>query len=379
MTHRVGNPIVLATGGTGGHVFPAQALAAELQQRGHEVAVVTDDRGGAFEGTATTYRIRASRVGKSPAAVAATMRDLAIGVVSAFRILRRLRPGAVVGFGGYASVPTLLAARILGIPRLLHEQNAILGRANRFLARHADRIAISFAEVEAVQPVLRGKLVRTGNPVRATIAALSRTAYEPPVGGGPVSLLILGGSQGARVFSDVVPEALAALPTPLRDRLHVTQQCRAEDLERVRGRYAQIGIAAELSNFFADIPQRLATAHLVITRAGASSVAELMAAGRPAILVPYPSAMDDHQTANARAVDSAGAAWLMPQGAFSPEAVAARIEAFLNLPKTLEEAAARAVSMFQPDAAARLADLVEQTMREDKAPARNSRAHGAIA
>ena len=373
------HPIVLATGGTGGHVFPAQALAAELQRRGRVVAVITDARGAAFEGAVATHRIRAATLARSPMALAAAGRDITLGLVQSWRLLGRFKPSAVVGFGGYASVPTLLAARLRNVPRILHEQNAVLGRANRLLAPYVDRIAVSFAEVQAVQPRDRSKLVRTGNPVRPGIATLAGSPYAAPAPGGPVNLLVLGGSQGARVFSDVVPEALAALPAHVRGRLRVTQQCRPEDLDRVRAGYAEAGITAELSTFFADVPERLLAAHLVIARAGASSVAELTAAGRPAILVPDPCATDDHQTANARSVDAAGAAWLMPQNAFSPQALAARLECFLSLPTTLENAAGRAAALFQADAASRLADLVEQTIRPEEAPARATRIRGAVA
>lgn len=379
MTLRVSPSVVLAAGGTGGHVFPAQALAAELQRRDRAVAVITDARGAEFEGNITTYRIRAPRLSSSLAGIAAAVGNAGVGLMQAWRILHRLKPGIVVGFGGYASVPTMLAARLLALPCILHEQNAVLGRANRLLARYADRIAVSFGEVDAIQARDLDKLVRTGNPVRPAIAALAQRPYAPPSAGGPINILVLGGSQGARIFSEVIPEALLALPANLRSRIHITQQCRPEDLEGVRGRYAGTEIHAELSPFFADMPERLADAHLVIARAGASTVAELIAAGRPAILVPYPFAMDDHQTANARSVDAAAAAWLMPQGAFSPQALAARIEAFLLLPKTLEAAAEHAASLFQSDAAARLADLVEDIMRGGTAPARASTVRGAVA
>ena len=372
------NPVVLATGGTGGHVFPAQALAAELQRRGHAVAVLTDARGATFEAGVDTHRIRAATITRSVPGLAKGARDILLGTAQAWRLLRRLRPAAVVGFGGYSSVPTVLAASWLRVPTLLHEQNAVLGRANRFLAARVDRIATSFPEVQGVRTSDRGKLVRTGNPVRPAIATSGRP-YAAPGSDQGVELLVLGGSQGARIFSDTIPDALAALPAHLRSRLHIVQQCRPEDLDRVRARYAEIGLAADLASFFADVPQRLAAAHLVIARSGASSVAEFLAAGRPALLVPYPFAMDDHQTANARAIDAAGGAWLMPQEAFSAQSLAARIESFLALPATLETAAAKASALAQPDAAARLADLVEDTIRSAEAPARAARIRSAAA
>ena len=356
-------PVVLAAGGTGGHVFPAQALAAELRRRGRPVAVVTDSRGAAFDAEAATHRVRAASPSRSLPGMTAAACDLGIGTVQAWTLLRRLKPAAVVGFGGYPSVPPLLAASWLRLPTLLHEQNAVLGRANRLLAPRVDRIATSFAEIEAVRPEDRRKLACTGNPVRPAIAALAGAPYRSPDPEGTLDLLVLGGSQGARVFSEVIPEAVAALPERQRARLRIAQQCRPEDLEAARARYAAIGVAAELSAFFPDVPERLAAAQLVIARAGASTVVELTAVGRPAILVPYPHAMDDHQTANARAVDAAGGAWLMPQGAFSPAALAARLEAFLTLPATLGKAAAAAARLGRPDAAARLADLVESALR----------------
>lgn len=361
-------PVVLAAGGTGGHVFPAQALAAEMQRRGHAVAVVTDSRGAAFEGGVHTYRIRAASPTGSPAGLALAARDLGLGSVQAVRLLRRLRPAAVVGFGGYASVPTLLAAYWLRLPSLLHEQNAVLGRANRLLAPRVDRIAVCFTDVEAVRPADVPKLVRIGNPLRPAIAAVAGARYQAPDTRGQLALLVLGGSQGARVFSDVVPEAVAALPPALRARLRIAQQCRPEDLASVRTRYAELGVEAELSSFFEDVPQRLVAAQLVIARAGASTVAELTAVGRPAILVPYPFAMDDHQTANARAVDAADGAWLMPQTAFTAAALAARLESLLTLPAALERAATAAARLGLPDAAARLADLVEDRLRRPAAP-----------
>ena len=370
--------IALAAGGTGGHVFPAQALAAELQRRGHLVAVITDARGASFGEDVATYTIPAARLERSVRGIAAAVREMMTGTTAALRLLRRLRPVAVVGFGGYASVPPVLAARLLGIPRVLHEQNAVLGRANRFLANQVDRIAVSFAEVAAVRQRNRRKLVRTGNPVRPAIAR-ARTPYSPPGPDGRVNLLVLGGSQGARVFSDVIPEALALLPPALRQRICVVQQCRSEDVDRVREAYAASAVSAELSSFFSDIPERLAASHLVLTRAGASSVAELAAAGRPGIFVPYPFATDDHQTANARALDAAGAGWLIPQRAFSPETVSARIESLIATPKLLDQAAANAAGLFQADAAARLSDLVEDVARGDAQAVAGSRIRGAVA
>ena len=350
-------PIVLATGGTGGHVFPAQALAQELSARGHRVVLVTDARGGAFDEASEVYRIRAATPGRTAGAMLKAGRDIALGTIAAWRLLRRLKPSAVVGFGGYASVPTMLAAGWLRLPTLIHEQNAVLGRANRLLARRVRRIATAFDSMSAVPAGAVARLARTGNPVRPAVAALRGISYGAPAADGEFRLLITGGSQGARVFSEVVPQAIAALPAQMRKRLRIVQQCRPEDLDAVREAYADCEADAELAAFFADIPERLAWAHLVIARAGASTVAELTTAGRPAILVPYPFAMDDHQTANARAVS--GAAWVMTQRELTVSTLTDRLAAILTDPAQLGAAAAASANLGGPDAARLLADLVE--------------------
>lgn len=355
--------IALATGGTGGHVFPAQALSAELTSRGHPVSIVTDRRGANFPGGLDVHRIRAGSLGRSAGAVAKGLMENALGLGQSIRLLRRLRPGVVVGFGGYPSLPPMIGARLLGIPTVLHEQNAVLGRANRILARRVTRIATSFEEVAGIAPADRGKMCRTGNPVRAAAAALAGAPFITPEPEGRLEIVVLGGSQGARIFSEIVPEAVALLPGPYRDRLHIAQQCRPEDLEQVRAAYAALGVSVDLAPFFRDVPQRLARAHLVIARSGASTIAEITAIGRPAILVPYPFAMDDHQAANATAVDEAGAAWLMPQRGFCASALAARLESILTLPRILEEVAAASYAFGQPHAASLLADLVEETLQ----------------
>lgn len=353
--------IVLAAGGTGGHMFPAEALARELLGRGLGVALVTDRRGQAFgdrvPGVAI-YRIRAGRFGAGLVTNIIGIAELALGRIAAGRLLRNLAPAAAVGFGGYPSVPTMLAAVGLGIPSLLHEQNAILGRANRLLAARVNRIATSFATVGGLRPADRSRLVETGNPVRPAIAALRGTPYPALTGDGPIDILVLGGSQGARVLSDIVPAALALLPPALRARLRLVQQARAEDIDAVRRAYAEHGIAAELATFFDDVPARLARAHLVISRSGASTVAELTVIGRPALLVPYLYAADDHQTANAQALAAAGAAWIMPQLGFTHTALAERLVALLDAPASLARAARATEALGRPDAAARLADLV---------------------
>jgi len=356
---------LLAAGGTGGHVFPAEALAAELINRGWRLGLVTDKRGqtyGGTLGTLETFRISAGGIaGRGLLARARAVLELGFGVLQARAILKRERPAVVVGFGGYASVPTMVAAASLGIPTIIHEQNGVLGRANRLLASKARAIAISYPQITHVAESCKAKLRHTGMPVRSAVQALGDQPYPALDETGPIHLVVLGGSQGARVLSEVVPAALTGLPADLQARLHVSQQCRPEDLEQVRAVYAASPVAATLDSFFADIPQRLAAAHLVIARSGASTMAELTTLGRPAILVPYPHAIDDHQTANARALDEAGGGWLMPQTGFTVPALAARLQALFTQAETLARAAHCAKNSGRPDAAARLADLVAET------------------
>jgi len=362
--------IALAAGGTGGHVFPAEALAGVLLERGYRLALVTDRRGAAYGGTLgslETLRIAAGGIaGRGGLAKLRAIAEIGLGVLQARALLKRMRPAVMVGFGGYASVPGMVAAVLAGIPTVLHEQNAVLGRANRLLAGRVRRIATSFAEVSHVDARLTAKLVHTGMPVRAAIAALRDSPYPPLDGSGPIDLLVLGGSQGALVLSEVVPAALAALPEGLRRRIRVAQQCRPETLDSVARAYEGTGIACTLQSFFADVPERLAAAHLVIGRAGASTVAELTALGRPAILVPYPFATDDHQTANAHAIEDSGGAWLMRQEAFTAEALTARLESLLTQPATLTNTAICAARAGRADAAGRLADLVTGLIPAEK-------------
>ena len=355
--------IVLAAGGTGGHIFPAEALAGELLGRGLKVALVTDKRGHAFGDRlpgVDLHRIRAGRPGASLLSKLAAAIEIALGAVAARKLLRALAPDAAVGFGGYPSVPTMLAASRLGFPTLLHEQNARLGRANRWLAPRMKRIATSFAEVDGLDAAGRSRAVETGNPVRASVSAARAVPYAAPEYG-PIELLVIGGSQGAHILSVVVPAALALLPAPLRARIKLAQQARPEDIAAVRAAHATNGIKAETATFFSDMPARLARAHLVISRAGASSVAEICAVGRPAILVPYRFAADDHQTANAEALKQAGAAWVMTERDFTPAALAQRLENLFSQPALLEASASSAFRHGRPDAARRLADLVLET------------------
>ena len=340
---------VLAAGGTGGHMFPAEALARELRARGVAVVLVTDRRGGGFGGDLAeveTHHISAGGIagGRLTKRLGGLLR-LALGVFQARGLMRRLGPDAVIGFGAYAAAPTVLAGSHLGRRVILHEQNAVMGRANRLLAGRAELIATGFARVAGLKPADQAKTRMTGNPVRPDIQAVGRQAYQAPRAGEAIDLLVVGGSQGAKVFNSAVPAAVARLPEALRARIRVAQQVPGGVLDQVQADYRQCGVAADLAGFFDDMPARLARAHLVICRAGASTVAELASARRPAILVPFPHATDDHQTANARALVDIEAGWLMPEPELSPEALAERLDSLLSAPAGLEMAAAHAGEM----------------------------------
>ncbi|MEE2980451.1 MAG: undecaprenyldiphospho-muramoylpentapeptide beta-N-acetylglucosaminyltransferase [Pseudomonadota bacterium] len=359
--------VVLAAGGTGGHLFPARALAAELKSRGRTLVLVTDHRGAGFGdslGDVAVHTVRAAAVtGRGLLGRLGGLANVALGVFQARRLLARLRPSGVVGFGGYASVPAVLAAAQLGLPTVIHEQNAVLGRANRLLAPRARAIATSFAETSRLAAADQARAEHTGNPVRQEVAAIGEKPYPAPQPGEPLSILITGGSQGAAVMTHVVPGALSSLSgQPPRHRLRVVQQCRPEDVDRARATYRTAGIEAEVAAFFDDLPARLGAAQVVIARAGASTVAELTAAGRPAILVPLPTATDDHQSAKARTLEAAGGGWVMDQDGFTPEALAARIAELRDRPDRLAAAAANAKAAGAPQAASHLADLVERCM-----------------
>ena len=356
MSHR----IALAAGGTGGHLFPAVALARELLARGHGVTVLTDPRGAKFDAGVQVRSVPATRLAGGLFAKLAGALQMLRGVAAAAWYLKRDRVDLLVGFGGYPSVAPVLAAKLVGVPVILHEQNAVLGRANARLAKYAKLVATSFPEVAG----LGGKAQRlTGNPVRWEAAAARSQPYVASADDAPFGLLVFGGSQGASVFSDVVPAACALLPESLRARLRVTQQARPADVAATEAAYQALGVTAEVAPFFQDLPARMAVSHLVVARAGASTIAEVLAIGRPAVLVPYPHAMDDHQTANAQAVDEAGGAWLMPQPAFTPEALARRLETLLTLPECTEKVAVNAHALGRPDAAAHLADVAESVLR----------------
>jgi UDP-N-acetylglucosamine--N-acetylmuramyl-(pentapeptide) pyrophosphoryl-undecaprenol N-acetylglucosamine transferase len=351
-------------------LFPAEALADALGRRGIAIALATDARGGRYgrRFPAREVHVIPSETlrARDPVSVARTTAMLTLGLVKAFAVLGRVRPAAVVGFGGYPTVPPVLAASLRGLPTVIHEQNAVMGRANKLLAARVSTIAMSFADI-GLAPKLRGKAKRTGNPVRPAVVAAARAPFAPPEQEGLIRLLVFGGSQGARVFSDVVPEAIGRLSTSLRTRLLLAQQAREEDLDRVRAAYAQLEIAAEVASFFGDLPERIAAAHLVVSRSGAGTVAELAAIGRPSILVPLPHALDQDQFANAGTIADAGGAIRLRQDEFTPERLAAEIGALASTPEKLLAMAAAARSQGAIDAAERLADLVIETIRNSGA------------
>jgi UDP-N-acetylglucosamine--N-acetylmuramyl-(pentapeptide) pyrophosphoryl-undecaprenol N-acetylglucosamine transferase len=358
-------PIVIAAGGTGGHFFPAEALAAELIARGHRIILMTDTRSGALKSTVfaghESHVLKGAGIaGRGITKAIRAIFALCAGTVQAFRILRTRDAAAIVGFGGYPSVAPMIAGTFLRHrpKRVLHEQNAVLGRANRFLARFADIFALGFANTTRVPASAPTRFV--GNPVRPAIAAQHGAPYTPP--SDTINLLILGGSLGARVFSDIVPEALATLPESLRARLHVVQQCRKEDVARVQSAYTASGITAELGPFFDNVATRYAASHLVISRAGASSCAEIATIGRPAILVPLPGAIDDHQQANAASLAEAGAAIVLRQSDFTTTALTKILTEQLSHPNLLIREAANAAAIGRPHAAAALADMLESLM-----------------
>jgi UDP-N-acetylglucosamine--N-acetylmuramyl-(pentapeptide) pyrophosphoryl-undecaprenol N-acetylglucosamine transferase len=355
-------PVVLATGGTGGHVFPAEALAGELEARGVPFTLITDARGRQWQGALAHRPVHYIRSESPSGPLQRRLRAvfaLGFGLFDAWRALGRIAPAAVVGFGGYASVPTMVAARLRRLPAMLHEQNAVLGKANRLVLGGAARVATSFARTRFLgEADRRARLV--GNPVREAVRALRGSPYRPPGPDRVVDLLIFGGSQGAASFSRVLPAALLLLNEDLRRRVRLVQQCRPEDIAEVRVRYREAGVVAELAPFFDDLPQRLAASHLVIGRSGASTVAELATVGRPSILVPYPYAADDHQTANARAFEAAGACIVIAHADFTADVLARHLTALLAAPQKLAAMADAAHAAGRPDAAARLADIVAE-------------------
>jgi UDP-N-acetylglucosamine--N-acetylmuramyl-(pentapeptide) pyrophosphoryl-undecaprenol N-acetylglucosamine transferase len=351
--------VMLAAGGTGGHLFPAFALAEALGRRGIAVDLVTDTRGDRY-GTGfparNVYQVPSGTGGSALKAAFAAV-QLSRGVAAAHRLLGEVRPGLVLGFGGYPTFPPLLAAKLRGIPTAVHEQNAVLGRANKMLAGRVDAIATSFATTKGLDGALLAKARHTGNPVRDIVVKAAARHYWRPEPSQPFDLLVFGGSQGAKYFSDAVPPALALLPEVLRARLRVTQQAREEDLDRVTAAYAASGITADVAAFFKDLPTRMAASHLVIGRAGASTVAELTVIGRPAILVPLPHSLDNDQLHNALRLAEAGAVWCLEQKDLTPERLAAELEMLMTRPGLLATAANAAKGQGRADAVEQLADL----------------------
>ncbi len=353
---------VLAAGGTGGHLMPAHAVGEELMARGHHVALVTDERGaripGIFEG-GQRHILPAGRMAGGPIGWLRGLGEIRRGRDMAMRLYDTFQPSAVVGFGGYPAMPALLAAMKAGIPTLIHEQNAVLGRVNRYVARRVDAIVTAYRDVQRLAPKFDGEVHLLGNPVREEVLALRDEPFPTFTEDSVFRILVTGGSQGATILSSVVPEGLGLLPVALRRRLQVTQQCRVEDIERVRSIYAELEIPADLATYIEDMPAKLGWSHLVIARAGASTIAELTVVGRPAILIPLPTAMDNHQTYNAREMEVAGGARVIPQAQFTPIELAKQIQAMAMHPGALENAAKRAHGCGRPAAVRDLADLIE--------------------
>ena len=363
---------MLAAGGTGGHLFPAFALAEELGRRGVPVELATDMRGDRYGTGFPARKVHqipsATLGGRDPVSVAKTGVTLSRGIAMAYRLLGAIKPAAVVGFGGYPSFPPLLAARMRGIPSALHEQNAVLGRANRMLAKRVTAIATSFEQVKLIDDNLLPKVRFTGNPVRQMVLDAAKTPFPTLGANDTFKLLVFGGSQGARYFSDAVPPALATLPDNIKGRLHVVQQAREEDLQRVHDAYTAAHIRSDVAAFFPNLPEIMASSHLVIGRAGASSVAELAVIGRPSILVPLPHALDNDQLHNAMRLADGSGAWCIAQADLSPERLVAHITHLIHNPSELGTAAAAAKAQGKPDAVVRFADLVEELMGRKVVP-----------
>lgn len=359
--------VTLAAGGTGGHLFPAQALAEELSKRDFDIHLMTDERvkdyGKSFPAQQTHIVPSASLSLSKPLTVPGRAWRLMRGYLTARRILDSTQPSAIVGFGGYPSLPPLMAATHLGIAALLHEQNAVFGRANKLLASRVDAIGTSFETVVGIDAKTLSKCAFTGNPVRSIALNFAATPFPEISATSEIRLVVFGGSQGAKFFSDIMPPALALLPVALRNRLRVLQQCRPEDMQAVEASYATLGLQVRLAPFFANMPQEISESHLVVCRSGASSIAELGVIGRPAVLVPLPHAIDNDQQKNAELFAKAGGGWIHPQLTLNPLELSKILERLLNAPQVLKEAAKAAKRHGKPDAAQRLADLVVRTMR----------------
>lgn len=353
--------ILISAGGTGGHMFPAEALARDLIDRGYRVTLATDVRGKKYQPFADGVPVHVLKSGSLKSGLlskAQTVLSLGIGYLQARKLLDRIKPAVVVGFGGYPSFPAVYAAQKKNIPTIIHEQNAILGKANAYLAPKADRIALAWPNVQGMNESDAVRSVVVGNPVRPDIAALYNKPYPSLEQDGVLRIFVLGGSQGASIFSDVLPQVVDNLSTSHKSRLHIVQQCRQEDIDRVDAAYREAGVKAELAPFFDDVAKKLENSHLVIARSGAGTVAEVTTAGRPAIFVPYPYHKDQQQKRNADAVFDAGGAWVMTQEGFTVDALLARIETFLQNPEALFNAAENARTCGKPDAARKLGNIV---------------------
>ncbi|MEH7829684.1 UDP-N-acetylglucosamine--N-acetylmuramyl-(pentapeptide) pyrophosphoryl-undecaprenol N-acetylglucosamine transferase [Gemmobacter denitrificans] len=351
--------VMIAAGGTGGHMFPAQALAEAMIARGWRVKLSTDARGARYAG-GFPPEVQIDEVSSATFARGGALAKLAVpfriagGVIAAVAAMLRDRPEVVVGFGGYPSIPAIAGATVLRLPRMIHEQNGVLGRVNRLFARRVQAVACGTWPTALPEGV---EGIHTGNPVRGAVLDRAAAPYIPP-GDYPMSVVVIGGSQGARILSEVVPAAIAALPENLRRNLRIAHQARAEDLPSVVQAYDSAGISADVQPFFTDIPRRLSEAQLVISRSGASSIADISVIGRPAILVPFAAATADHQTANARGLVSAEAAILIPESTLDPATLSAQMAAVLSNPQAAEQMAANALAQGRADATDRLVDLV---------------------
>jgi UDP-N-acetylglucosamine--N-acetylmuramyl-(pentapeptide) pyrophosphoryl-undecaprenol N-acetylglucosamine transferase len=356
--------IMLSAGGTGGHLFPAHALGEELIRRGWEVDLITDTRGNVFGAefpARNLYKVAAATFrGRSPIEATKTLGMLGNGFQASYRIMGEAAPRAIIGFGGYPTLAPVLAAAGRGIPTAIHEQNSVMGQANRFLAPMVRAIACAFENTKYLEGKLLTKAHVTGTPLRSSVLALHNVPYRPPSSQAQINLLVFGGSQGARYFSDIMPQALQMLPQQLRDRLFVMQQCREEDIDRVFEAYEAAGVAAELATFFEDLPYRMSNSHLVVARSGATTVAELCALGRPSLLVPLPHAKDNDQLENATRLEAAGGGWCLPQPALTPEGLATAVRRLFEDPSALVSAATSAHALANYHAVENLANMMEE-------------------
>jgi UDP-N-acetylglucosamine--N-acetylmuramyl-(pentapeptide) pyrophosphoryl-undecaprenol N-acetylglucosamine transferase len=356
--------IMLSAGGTGGHLFPAQALGEELIRRGWEVDLITDTRGNVFGAdfpARNLYKVAAATFrGRSPIEATKTLGMLGNGFQASYRIMGEAAPKAIIGFGGYPTLAPVLAAAGRGIPAAIHEQNSVMGQANRFLAPMVKAIACAFENTRYLEGKLLAKARVTGTPLRSTVLALHNVPYRPPSSQAQLNLLVFGGSQGARYFSDIMPQALQMLPQQLRDRLFVMQQCREEDIDRVFEAYEAAGVAAELATFFEDMPYRMSNSHLVVARSGATTVAELCALGRPSLLVPLPHAKDNDQLENATRLEASGGGWCLPQSTLTPEGLATAVRRLFEDPSALVRAATGAHALANYHAVENLANMMEE-------------------